>query len=231
MSQPDQNRPDDGRALSPGGPHHSNSPPSPSSVPDPVPVSHVIEDGSTSIHSRAHSSPTPAFPRSMLGGETRTREQYLRSRVNSNLPDVECCLKNTYHRYEFSIVVTRPDVYCLSCSYPPNLDKPERDLPQVYRRRNRCAAEGVAAKLGEIFVTTGSIPERFIFVYRAPNTHIAEVSADDDIDNLLHAFETTSYSVAGYGAIPDWQGRLDEELERLAAQRRSDPNLDSALGG
>jgi hypothetical protein len=97
----------------------------------------------------------------------------------------------------------------------------------VYQRRNRCAAEGVAATLGEIFVATGSIPERFIFVFRSPETYITEVSPDDDVDSVLDAFETTSYSVAGCGAVVDWQSRLDEELERLAAQRRVNP----ALGG
>lgn len=194
-------------------------------------ISGTIDHGRAPDQLRTQFSIGPSPPAPPPGYSKSSREQFLRSRVNSLYPDVECQLVNTYHRYEFDITVTRPDVFVLSTNYPPNPGKPERELPAVYQQRNRCTAEGVAAKLGEIYVATGSIPERFIFVFRSPDTYVTEVSPEDDIDVLLDAFQTTSYSVAGFGAVVDWQGRLDEELERLAAQgqrnaalaRRSEP--------
>lgn len=220
--------PQDRQPGLPNSPQHNAVQPTSHDVPAAVDrlFSGSIDHGHAPNQLRTHFCIEPAPP-APVGFDRSTREQFLRSRVNSRYPDVECQLKNTYHRYEFEISVTRPDVYALRTSYPPNPDRPERELPMVYQRRNRCAAEGVAATLGEIFVATGSIPERFIFVFRSPETYITEVSPDDDVDSVLDAFETTSYSVAGCGAVVDWQSRLDEELERLAAQRRVNP----ALGG
>lgn len=170
----------------------------------------------------------------ILCDRVSTAEEFLRSRVNSTMPDVECQLRRTYHPFEFDITVSRPDFYSISCCYPPLTDKPARELPEVYRRRNRCAANGVAKKLGELYVATGRIPQHFIFVYRSPKTYIVEVSPGDDVDGLLTGFEIKPYAVVGEGRQPDWQGRLDAELERqakakaLERRRRGLPPLSPA---
>lgn len=221
MRLPPEDRRVDGLSQAADAPHQlplqTATPPA---QPSELPISGVVSIGEARNQSRTQFTIGPTPPMPILCDRISTAEEFLRSRVNSTMPDVECHLRNTYHPFEFDITVCSPDFYSLSCHYPPLTNKPARELPEVYDRRNQCAAEGVAEKLGELYVATGSIPQQFIFVFRSPKTYIVEVSPGDDIDRMLDAFETTSYSVAGEGRIPDWQGRLDKELERQARERR-----------